>query len=541
MRWRWGTVGGAVALLAITAWMAGNLGGVFVPRLGEGAIAIQPTRIPSIALTTSVDMQEQLEQKLKEAFPDEIAAIFARTGTAEVATDPMGPNVGDTYLMLHPRNQWTHARTQEQLAEQIEEFLRNIPGQNYEISQPIELRFNELISGIRSDVAVKIFGDDMEQLLAAGENIARLLQTVEGAADVKVEQVTGLSVLTIDTDRAAIARYGLNVSDVQQAVRIAFGGEEAGILFEGDRRFPIVVRIPDHLRENLDSLKQLPIPLPKVDGGRLASIDDALPTSDGGAGYLPLEALAEIRLAEGPNQISRENAKRRIVVQANVRGRDIASFVHEAQREIDEQLDLPEGYWIEWGGQFENLIAARQRLMIVVPAALFLIFVLLFMTFGSARDALLVFTGVPLALTGGVIALWLWDMPFSISAGIGFIALSGVSVLNGLVLVSFIRELLKEGSALRDAVVNGSLARFRQIVTVGLVASLGFVPMALNTGMGAEVQRPLATVVIGGLISSTLLTLIVLPTLYLWLGSPRMEGDTDQRSSAELANGAHIQ
>ena len=541
MRWRWGTVGGAVAILAISLWMAGTLGGVFVPELGEGALAIQPARIPSISLTTSVEMQKHLEQRLKKEFPDEIAAIFARTGTAEVATDPMGPNVSDTYLMLHPRSQWTRAKTQEQLAEEIEEFLQSIPGQNYEISQPIELRFNELISGIRSDVAVKIFGDDMEQLLKAGTTIARLLQTLDGAADVKVEQVTGLSVLTIDTDRAAIARYGLNVSDVQQAVRIAFAGEEAGILFDGDRRFPIVVRIPDHLRENLDSLRQLPIPLPDLVTVQTASIDEAMTSGGGGVRYLPLEALAQIHLAEGPNQISRENAKRRLVVQVNVRGRDIASFVSDAQLVLDEQLDLPEGYWIEWGGQFENLIAARQRLMIVVPAALFLIFVLLFMTFGSARDALLVFTGVPLALTGGVIALWLWDMPFSISAGIGFIALSGVSVLNGLVLVSFIRELLKEGASLRDAVVNGSLARFRQIITVGLVASLGFVPMALNTGMGAEVQRPLATVVIGGLISSTLLTLIVLPTLYLWLGSPTIGGDTDQHGSAELTNGANIQ
>ena len=532
LQWRWATVAGAVALLAITAWMATALGSVFVPKLGEGALIVQPARIPSIALTTSVEMQKELERKVKDAFPDEIAMIFARTGTAEVATDPMGPNVSDTYLMLTPRSQWTKAHTQEELAQRVKDFVTTLPGQLYEITQPIELRFNELISGVRSDVAVKIFGEDMDQLLATANEIARVVQGIRGAADLKVEQVSGLSVLTIDIDRAAIARYGLNVSDVQQVVRIALGGEEAGILFEGDRRFPIVVRMPDEIRENLDALRQLPIPLPAADPVQVASVGQMLPDVNGGFGtpYVPLETVAEIRIEEGPNQISRENAKRRIVVQVNVRGRDIGSFVAEAQERIDAEIKLPEGYWTEWGGQFENLIAARQRLMIVVPVALFLIFVLLFMTFGSVRDALLVFTGVPLALTGGVIALWLWDMPFSISAGIGFIALSGVSVLNGLVLVSFIRELLKEGASLRDAVVNGSLARFRQIVTVGLVASLGFVPMALNTGMGAEVQRPLATVVIGGLISSTLLTLIVLPTLYLWLGSRTVDAHIDQSS-----------
>lgn len=518
LKLRWLTVGTAMLILVVTAWLATTLGSEFVPKLGEGALAIQPARIPSIALTTSIRMQKDMERKLKDAFPDEISAIFARTGTAEVATDPMGPNVSDTYLMLHPRTQWKRARTQEELAEKIEQFLRSVPGQNYEITQPIELRFNELISGVRSDVAVKLFGDNMNDLLATANKIAKVVGSIEGAADVKVEQVSGLSVLTIDIDRAAIARYGLNVSDVQQVVRIAMGGEEAGILFEGDRRFPIVVRMPDELREKLHLLKQLPIPLPEPEPIHLVSTADTLSGLGEvhGVRYLPLESVADINIEEGPNQISRENAKRRIVVQMNVRGRDMGTFVEEAQQQIDKQVKLPDGYWIEWGGQFENLIAAKQRLFVVVPIALGLIFIMLFTAFGSAKHALLVYTGVPLALTGGIVFLWLRGMPLSISAGIGFIALSGVAVLNGVVMITFINQLRAEGKNLREAVVEGSLSRLRPVLMTALVASLGFVPMALNTGMGAEVQRPLATVVIGGLISSTLLTLLVLPTLYMW-------------------------
>ena len=523
IRRRWATVGGAAAILALTGLIAANLGSVFVPQLGEGALAVQPARIPSIGISTSVEMQMEVERVLRREFPDEIASIFARTGTAEVATDPMGPNVSDTYLMLTPRSQWTRARTQDELAEEIEEVLATVPGQNFEISQPIELRFNELISGVRSDVAVKVFGDDLDALLSAGNEIAGVLQGIPGASDVKVEQVSGLSILTVEIDRGKIARYGLNVSEVQEVVSIAFGGEEAGTLYQGDRRFPIVVRLPEQMRGKVEMVSQIPIPLPERAPLALASAGESSPGMAGELRYIPLEAVAAIRLAEGPNQISRENAKRRIVVQANIRGRDMGSFVAEAQEAIEASIDLPEGYYTTWGGQFENLQRARQRLLIVVPIALTLIFVMLFTAFGNARHAILVYTGVPLALTGGVAALWLRDMPFSISAGVGFIALSGVAVLNGVVMITFINQLIDEGKPLREAVVQGSLARLRPVLMTALVASLGFVPMALNTGMGAEVQRPLATVVIGGLVSSTLLTLLVLPTLYMWFGGRRQE------------------
>ncbi|MCB9843827.1 MAG: CusA/CzcA family heavy metal efflux RND transporter [Phycisphaeraceae bacterium] len=523
LRLRWLTVGFAVLLLLVSGLVASRLGSEFVPKLGEGALAVQPARIPSIGITTSVEMQKDLERSLRDEFPDEIASIFARTGTAEVATDPMGPNVSDTYLMLHPREEWTRASTQEELAEEIEEFLGSIPGQNYEISQPIELRFNELISGVRSDLAVKIFGDDLDLLLQSGNEIAAVMQTISGASDVKVEQVSGLSVLTIDIDREKISRYGLNVSDIQEVVSIAFGGEEAGTLYDGDRRFPIVVRLPENLRGEVDFVRNLPIPLPEGEGVQLASADESMPGMGAEIRYIPLEAVAQVDVSEGPNQISRENAKRRLVVQANIRGRDMGSFVAEAQERLDAEVTLPDGYYITWGGQFENLARARQRLLIVVPLALSLIFIMLFTAFGNARHAILVYTGVPLALTGGIIALWLRGMPFSISAGVGFIALSGVAVLNGVVMITFINQLRDEGKTMRDAVVEGSLSRLRPVLMTALVASLGFVPMALNTGMGAEVQRPLATVVIGGLISSTVLTLFVLPTLYLWFGGRKQE------------------
>ncbi|MBN4052604.1 CusA/CzcA family heavy metal efflux RND transporter [bacterium AH-315-K20] len=523
LRLKWVTVSLAMVLLIITGWLGTTLGSEFVPKLGEGALAVQPARIPSIGITTSVEMQKSLERALKDEFSDEIASIFARTGTAEVATDPMGPNVSDTYLMLTPREQWTHASTQEELAEAIEEFLQSIPGQNYEISQPIELRFNELISGVRSDLAVKIFGDDLDLLLKSGNEIAAVLGQIEGASDIKVEQVSGLSVLTIDIDRAKISRYGLNVSDIQEVVSIAFGGQEAGTLYDGDRRFPIVVRLPEHMRGQVDLVRQLPIPLPDGGPAELPSREAAMPGVGADIRYLPLEAVATVTINEGPNQISRENAKRRIVVQANIRGRDMGSFVAEAQEKLDAQITLPDGYFITWGGQFENLDRARKRLMIVVPVALSLIFIMLFSAFGNARHAILVYTGVPLALTGGIVALWIRGMPMSISAGVGFIALSGVAVLNGVVMISFINQLRDQGKATRDAVVEGSLSRLRPVLMTALVASLGFVPMAFNTGMGAEVQRPLATVVIGGLISSTILTLFVLPTLYHWFGGLRNE------------------
>jgi heavy metal efflux system protein len=508
-------VSGAVVLLILSLMLSLRLGSEFVPKLGEGALAIQPARIPSVSLTTSVAMQAQLERGLKTAFPDEIEHIFARTGTAEVATDPMGPNVSDTYVMLKPRSQWKKASTQAELAESMERVLQGFPGQSYELSQPIELRFNELISGVRSDVAVKIFGDDMAVMLPAAEKAAKLLSATPGAADIKVEQVTGLPVLTIDIDRKAIARYGLNVADVQAVVETAVGGVSAGEVFDGDKRFDLVVRLPDAIRRDVDAIGNLPVPLPPsapVDhdaGGELATVAEKVRT-----GFVPLGALSRITLEEGPNQISRENGKRRVVVQANVRGRDLGGFVADAQARLDAALVLPPGYFTEWGGQFENLIAAQRRLTVVVPLALALIFGLLYLFFGHVKNALLVFTGVPLALTGGVVALTVRALPFSISAAIGFIALSGVAVLNGLVMVGFIDNLRKDGVALDDAVRRGSVARLRPVLMTALVASLGFVPMALATGTGSEVQRPLATVVIGGILSSTLLTLLVLPVLY---------------------------
>jgi heavy metal efflux system protein len=505
-------VGAAVGLLVVCGVIASRLGSEFVPKLGEGALAIQPARIPSVSLTTSIAMQRQIEQALKGAFPDEVQHIFARTGTAEVATDPMGPNVSDTYVMLKPRDQWTKATNQVELAEKMEKVLEEFPGQNYEFSQPIELRFNELISGVRSDVAVKVFGDELDVMLEHATQVAAALRATTGAVDLKVEQVTGLPVLTIDIDRASIARYGLNIGDVQAVIETAVGGMSAGEVFEGDRRFQLVVRLPDAIRRDIDAIENLPIPLP---AGEAPEEAGAAWSGDGPrSAFVPLGAVARISIEEGPNQISRENGKRRVVVQANVRGRDLGGFVADAQARIDASVKLPPGYWTEWGGQFENLIAAQERLTVVVPLALGLIFGMLFMFFGRMKNAVLVFSGVPLALTGGIIALAVRQIPFSISAAIGFIALSGVAVLNGLVMVSFIENMRHGGTSLDEAVHRGSVARLRPVLMTALVASLGFVPMALATGTGAEVQRPLATVVIGGIISSTALTLLVLPVLY---------------------------
>jgi cobalt-zinc-cadmium resistance protein CzcA len=388
----------------------------------------------------------------------------------------------------------------------MQEAVERIPGNNYEFTQPIQMRFNELISGVRSDVAVKVFGDDLDVLLASGEEIAEVLEKVPGAADVKVEQITGLPVLTVKMDRQKVSRYGLNVSEVQEVIEVAVGGKEAGQVFEGDRRFDLLVRLPERLREDIEALNRLPIPLPA--SGK---------TMDGGEAklsYVTLGEVAQFEVAPGPNQMSRENGKRRAVVTANVRGRDLGSFVAEARDRIQAEVKLPEGYWLEYGGTFEQLASAAARLQVVVPVSLLLIFGLLFMTFGSAKDALLVFSGVPLALTGGVAALWLRGIPLSISAGIGFITLSGVAVLTGLVIVSCIRDLRAQGAEIHEAIVQGTLTRLRPVLMIALVASLGFLPMALNTGAGAEVQRPLATVVIGGILSSTALTLLVLPVLY---------------------------
>jgi cobalt-zinc-cadmium resistance protein CzcA len=458
-------------------------------------------------------MQHQLEERINTI--PEVERVFAKIGTAEIATDPMPPSVADVFVIMKARKDWPNPRKpKDQLVRELEAFVSTVPGNNYEFTQPIEMRFNELIAGVRSDLAVKVFGDDLDVMLEEARRIAGILEQVPGAADVKAEQVTGLPLMTIEIDRDAIARYGLDVADVQDVIEIAIGGKSAGHVWKGDRRFDLVVRLPEDERLDLHEIEFLPVPLP-----RDAGVHGAVPASLDGirhieAGYLPLSAVATIRIAEGPNQISREDGKRRVVVQANVRGRDLGSFVAEAQQRIDAEIQLPAGYWLTWGGQFENLIAARARLSIVVPLSLLLIFALLFATFNSVKHSFIVFSGVPLALTGGILALWMRGIPFSISAGVGFIALSGIAVLNSLVLVSFINSLRRSGMPLEDAITTGALTRLRPVLMTALVASLGFVPMAIATGSGAEVQRPLATVVIGGIVSSTLLTLVVLPALY---------------------------
>lgn len=499
---------GAIGLLLISLVLLSRMGSEFIPNLDEGDIAMHAMRIPGTSLTQSVEMQKDLEDRLKQ-FP-EVEAVFAKIGTAEVATDPMPPSVADTFIMLKNKKQWPKSKSKEQLLAEIEEAVLKIPGNNYEFTQPIQMRFNELISGIRSDVAVKIFGDDMNQLETIGQNVQKLLVNIPGASDAKVEQMSGLPVLSILPNHQKLDRYGLNVADMQNVVEISLGGKTVGQVFEGDRRFDLVVRLPEDIRNDIEAIKDLPIPLPSF-----SEVDDHAP------GYVPLSEIADLQVALGPNQISRENGKRRLVVSANVRGRDLGSFVADLQTALQKKLAVPTGYWIELGGTFEQLISASNRLKIVVPVTLLLILALLFSLFKSARDALLVFSGVPLALTGGVFALWFRDIPLSISAGVGFIALSGVAVLNGVVMVSFFRELIAQGLPLEKAIKEGALTRLRPVLMTALVASLGFVPMALNTGAGSEVQRPLATVVIGGIISSTILTLLVLPALYQMFATKR--------------------
>ncbi|WP_020651422.1 CusA/CzcA family heavy metal efflux RND transporter [Massilia niastensis] len=489
-----------VVLVLLSGLLASRLGSEFIPNLNEGDLAMQALRIPGTSLSQSVEMQKQLEAGLKAKFP-EIERIFARTGTAEIASDPMPPNISDAYIMLRPESDWPAPRkTRAELIEAIQEEAERHAGSAYELSQPIQLRFNELISGVRSDVAVKVYGDDMDVLAATGKEVAEVLERVPGASEVKVEQTGGLPMLTVNIDRERTARYGLNIGDVQEALAIATGGREAGTMFEGDRRFAIVVRLPEAMRSDLDALRQLPLPLPARAANAMT--------------YIPLGEVASLDFTPGPNQISRENGKRRIVVSANVRGRDIGSFVSEAEAAIASRVTVPAGYWTSWGGTFQQLQSATQRLQIVVPLALFIVFTLLFVMFNNVKDGLLVFTGIPFALTGGVIALAMRGIPMSISAAVGFIALSGVAVLNGLVMISYIRSLREEGMGLDQAITHGALTRLRPVLMTALVASLGFVPMAIATGTGAEVQRPLATVVIGGILSSTALTLLVLPLLY---------------------------
>lgn len=497
LKFRWLVVSGAGLLVAFSLWLATTLGSEFVPQLNEGDIALQALRIPGTGLEQSVEMQEVLEQRIK-AFP-EVDKVFARIGTPEVATDPMPPSIADIFVILKPRNVWAEpSKTKNELLEEIEEALWQLPGNNYEFTQPIQMRFNELISGVRADLGIKIFGDDLDQLTLTAKDILQVVSKIEGAADVRMEQVEGLPSLSVSPKRETLGRYGLNVIQLQDWIAAAIGGESAGVLYEGDRRFELIVRLPELLRRDIEGLKSLPVPLPNGD-------------------YVPLEEVASLTIAPSPAQISRENGKRRVVVTANVRGRDLGSFVKEVQVSIREQAKIPPGYWLDYGGTFEQLESASQRLSIVVPITLLVVLGILVMAFASIKDALIIFSGVPLALTGGVLSLYLRDMPLSISAGIGFIALSGVAVLNGLVMLAFIRDLWHEKGDLILAVTEGAMIRLRPVLMTALVASLGFVPMALNTGTGAEVQRPLATVVIGGIISSTLLTLLVLPVLYHWL------------------------
>ena len=494
LRFRWAVLLGASALVVGSLWMGSKLGSEFIPQLNEGDILVQAIRIPGTGVDQAVEMQKTLEAKLMQY--EQVKTVFGRTGTGEVATDPMPPNITDTFVILKPRAQWPDpSMTKAELVETLEEDLFTLPGNNYEFTQPIQMRFNELISGVRADLGIKLFGDDLDMLFASASDILSVITTIEGADDARLEQVEGIPIFTVTPKPVQLARYGLDIADLQLWLNAATGGETAGMIFEGDRRFEIVVRYADNIRNELTQLETIPIMTPSGE-------------------HVPISELATFAFQKVPSQISRENGKRSIVVTANVRDRDIGSFVEEAKARIKNEVNLPAGYWLDYGGTFEQLESASQRLTIVVPVTLFVIVTMLVIAFGSIRDALIIFTGVPLALTGGVMALWLRGMPLSISASVGFIALSGIAVLNGLVMLSFIKQRLLETGELMNSIVEGALIRLRPVLMTALVASLGFVPMALNLGIGAEVQRPLATVVIGGIVSSTFLTLVVLPVLY---------------------------
>ncbi|GJD78431.1 cation transporter [Methylobacterium gregans] len=510
----------ALLLLAGSGALLARLGTEFIPTLDEKSIALNALRIPSTSLSQSQAMQLKVEEAIGR-FP-QVAYVFSKTGTAEVATDPMPQNSSDTFVILKPQEEWPDpGLSKAELQEEIEKAVGRLAGNVYEFSQPIQLRFNELLAGARGDLAVKVFGDEFEPMTRAADRIADILRGTLGAEDVKVEQTAGLPILEIKVNKTEAARLGLSTGAIQEVIGAAIGGRQAGLLFEGDRRFPIVVRLTDKVREDREALENIPVPLPPGPNGRSTSV--------------LLKQVASFSVSEGPNQISRENGKRRVVVTANVRGRDIGSLVAEVQGKVAEQVRMPPGYYVTWGGQFENLASAKRRLTVVVPACFFLIFLLLYSALGSVRDALLVFSAVPLALTGGIAALWLRGMPFSVPAAVGFIALSGVAVLNGLVMLTFIKQLVAEGRPRREAILEGAMTRLRPVAMTALVASLGFVPMALATGTGAEVQKPLATVVIGGLISATLLTLVVLPALYARFGGARA---TPPVSHDEDADGA---
>lgn len=498
---RWAVTGGAVLLILLCGWLASRMGAEFIPNLDEGDITVEAIRPPGTGVEQGVQMQLKLNEALRQL--PEVKTVFARNGTAEVATDVMPPARSDVFVMLKARDQWPDPhKSKAQLIEEMETAAQTVPGTAYGFTQPIQMRFSELISGVRSDVAVKIFGDDLDVLSKLAVEVQRVIHGVAGAEDVKTEQTSGLPLLTVQPRRTDLARYGITVADLQAAVSAAIGGREMGLIYEGDARYPLEVRLPEQMRVDPQALARLPVTRANGD-------------------YVPLVEVADIFSVEGPNQISRDNGKRRIVIGANVRGRDLAGFVAETRGKIEREVKLPPGYFIRYGGTFEQLASATERLRTVVPLSLLLILGLLFVTFGSVKDALLVFSGVPLALTGGVLALLLRGIPLSITAGVGFITLSGVAVLTGVVMVSAFRDLQLQGKTLEEAIFEGALLRLRPILMIGLVASLGFLPMALNTGTGAEVQRPLATVVIGGIISATVLSLMVLPALYRLVANDR--------------------
>ncbi len=502
-----------VVSVTLSGLMATRMGSEFIPNLNEGDFLIQSIRIPGTSLSQSLQMQREVEHTVMQF--KEVERVFSKIGTAEIANDPMPPNMGDMYVMLKSPELWPDpSLNRNELIARIQHAVMEVPGNNYELTQPIQMRFNELISGVRTDVGIKVFGDDMSVMNQNAQKIAEVLKNIKGAADIKVEQTSGLPILAVNIDREKLGRLGVNVADVQQAVLLATKGQEAGQVFEGDRRFDLVVRLPESIRSDFKVLNQLPVRLPSANSEKPI--------------YLQLGEIASLDVSPGPNQISRENGKRRVVVTANVRDRDIGSFVFEAQQKVEQEVKLPAGYWISWGGTFEQLQSATKRLEVVIPIALLLVFILLYMVFGNVRDGLIVFTGIPFALTGGIIALWLRGIPLSISAGVGFIALCGVAVLNGLVMISFIRGLRESGKPLLMAIEEGALTRLRPIIMTALVASLGFVPMAIAIGTGAEVQRPLATVVIGGVISSTLLTLLVLPILYYLVHRNKVDAELNK-------------
>jgi len=496
---RWVVVNIALIFVLASGYAATKLGSEFMPNLDEGDIAMHALRIPGTSLEQAIQLQESLEEKIKEL--PEVERVFAKIGTAEVATDAVPPSVADNFIILKPREQWPDPdKPKEQFVNELAALVEPMPGSRYEFLQPIQMRFNELLAGVRAELAIKVFGDDFDQLIALGNEIEKAIINVDGVADIAVEQTTGLPILTIRPNRMALSQFGITIEQIQEQLSIALGGKVAGQFYQGDRRTDIVVRLPETLRTDVDGLAKLPILRAQGD-------------------YVPLQELADLELVTGYNQVYRENGKRRVVVTANVRGRDLGSFVQDIQRTVSQTVEIPAGYWVEYSGTYQKLQSASKRLSIVVPITLVLIIGLLLLAMGSMRDALIIFSGVPLALTGGVLSLLLRDIPFSISAAVGFIALSGIAILNGLVMVAFIRDLRKDGARLDTAIIQGALTRLRPVLTTALVASLGFIPMALNTGIGSEVQRPLATVVIGGIISSTILTLVVLPALYRLLHS----------------------